>query len=123
MPEFWGVVPEFWVVVPEFWVAVPEFWAVVPEFLVAVPEIWVVVPEIWVVVPTTLAREGRRAPTKTPGPGPLRPTVGNTIGRTTPLSVRYIINDGETVSFSNARPSSVHLYNCTTKCTTVSLTV
>ena len=38
-------------------------------------------------MPTVLPSEGRRA--KTPGLGSLRPTVGNTVGTTTPFSARY----------------------------------
>ena len=43
-------------------------------------------------MPTVLPTVGRRAPAKKTGLGPLRPTVGNTVGITTPLSVRYPIN-------------------------------
>ena len=44
-----------------------------------------------VVIPTVLPTVGRRAPTKKTGLGPLRPTVGNTFGITTPFSIRYPI--------------------------------
>ena len=40
-------------------------------------------------MPTVLPTVGRRVPTKTPGLGPLRPSIGNTLGINTLFSVHY----------------------------------